>query len=46
MTEWKDYRMPNWQQVRTAMRIPLIIDGRNVFDREVLEGFTYLRIGS
>jgi len=46
VTEWKDYRMPNWQQVRTAMRIPLIIDGRNVFDREVLEGFTYLRIGS
>ncbi|MFC2411374.1 MAG: UDP-glucose dehydrogenase family protein [Bacteroides sp.] len=45
VTEWKDYRMPNWQQVRTAMRIPLIIDGRNVFDREVLEGFTYLRIG-
>lgn len=46
VTEWKDYRMPNWQQVRTAMRIPLIIDGRNVFDREALEGFTYLRIGS
>lgn len=45
VTEWKDYRMPNWQQVRTAMRIPLIIDGRNVFDREALEGFTYLRIG-
>lgn len=45
VTEWKDYRMPNWQQVRTAMRIPLIIDGRNVFDRKVLEGFTYLRIG-
>ena len=46
VTEWKDYRMPNWQQVRTALRIPLIIDGRNVFDREALEGFTYLRIGS
>lgn len=46
VTEWKDYRMPNWQQVHAAMRIPLIIDGRNVFDREALEGFTYLRIGS
>lgn len=46
VTEWKDYRMPNWRQVRTAMRIPLIIDGRNVFDHEALEGFTYLRIGS
>jgi len=27
------------------MPIPPIIDGRNVFDREALEGFTYLRIG-
>jgi len=45
ITEWKEYRMPDWQKIRTLMRTPLLIDGRGVFDKNDLEGITYLRIG-
>jgi len=45
VTEWKEYRMPDWQRVRSLMRTPLLIDGRGVFDKTALEGITYLRIG-
>ena len=45
VTEWKEYRMPDWQKVRSLMKIPLLIDGRGVFDKIALEGITYLRIG-
>lgn len=45
VTEWKEYRMPNWEVIRRAMRTPLLIDGRNVFEPSDLTGFTYMRIG-
>ena len=45
VTEWKEYRMPDWQRVRSLMRHPLLIDGRGVFDKTALEGIIYLRIG-
>ncbi|MRR22557.1 UDP-glucose/GDP-mannose dehydrogenase family protein [bacterium] len=45
VTEWKEYRMPDWQKVRSLMRYPLLIDGRGVFNKADLEGFSYLRIG-
>ncbi len=45
VTEWKEYRMPDWQKVKSLMRRPLLIDGRGVFDKTDLEGITYLRIG-
>jgi len=45
VTEWKEYRMPDWQKVRTLMKTPLLIDGRGVFDKTELQGITYLRIG-
>ena len=45
VTEWKEYRMPDWQKVKSLMRHPLLIDGRGVFDKTSLEGITYLRIG-
>lgn len=45
VTEWKEYRMPEWHKVRSLMRTPLLIDGRGVFDKTALEGITYLRIG-
>jgi UDPglucose 6-dehydrogenase len=45
VTEWKEYRMPDWQKVKSLMRHPLLIDGRGVFDKTALEGITYLRIG-
>jgi UDPglucose 6-dehydrogenase len=45
VTEWKEYRMPDWQKVRSLMKHPLLIDGRGVFDKTALEGIIYLRIG-
>lgn len=47
MTEWPEYWSPDYLKLVEEMRTPLIIDGRNIFDREALEmfGFTYLGIG-
>lgn len=45
ITEWKEYRMPDWQKVKSLMHNSLLIDGRGVFDKANLEGITYLRIG-
>lgn len=47
ITEWKEFRLPNWRVVARAMRNPLLIDGRNIYDRKEVEaeGFTYLAIG-
>lgn len=46
VTEWKEFRMPNWEVIKRSMKqAPLIIDGRNVFNEETLVGFKYLGIG-
>jgi len=45
VTEWKEYRMPDWEKIRELMKTPLLIDGRGVFDKTELQGITYLRIG-
>lgn len=45
VTEWKEFRMPDWQKVRSLMKIPLLIDGRGVFNKTDLEGITCLKIG-
>ena len=47
LTEWKEFRLPGWGVIRKAMRRPLVIDGRNIFDIEELEEneFEYHCIG-
>lgn len=47
LTEWKEFRLPTWQVIKKAMKRPLVIDGRNIFDAEELEenGFEYHCIG-
>ena len=47
LTEWRQFRIPAWQTVKSLMKTPLIIDGRNVYDGDELEelGFTYYCIG-
>ena len=47
LTEWKQFRLPNWQVVKRVMSNPLIIDGRNIYDSEELLslGFDYFCIG-
>ena len=47
LTEWKEFRLPTWGVIKKAMRRPLVIDGRNIFDIEELEEnqFEYHCIG-
>lgn len=46
ITEWKEFRMPNWNIIQRSMRKALIIDGRNVYSHSDLEGFDYINIGN
>lgn len=46
VTEWKEFRMPNWQVIKRSLKPhAVLIDGRNVFDKNEIEGVAYLRIG-
>lgn len=47
MTEWKEFRVPNWSRISHLMRTLLVLDGRNIYDRADVErfGFTYYGIG-
>ena len=47
LTEWKEFRLPTWGVIGKAMKRPLVIDGRNIFDSEELieYGFEYHCIG-
>lgn len=47
ITEWKQMRVPSWNVMRRVMRRPIMVDGRNIYDREEAEseGFRYLAIG-
>lgn len=47
ITEWKEFRMPSWQVIRRTMRGNLVLDGRNIYDRQELtaHGFDYQGIG-
>ena len=47
MTEWRQFRMPSWNVVKKVMNGNVIVDGRNIYDRQELEeqGFVYTRIG-
>ncbi len=47
LTEWKQFRLPDWEHVRKEMKGNIIVDGRNIYDgKELAEyGFIYSRIG-
>ena len=47
VTEWKEFRMPSWGVIKKTMKSSLIIDGRNIYDKqEMMEmGFDYDPIG-
>jgi len=46
-TEWKEFRLPNWQILKKIMRSHVVVDGRNIYNRADLEsqGFGYKGIG-
>lgn len=47
VTEWKEFRIPSWGIIMKSMHNPLILDGRNIYDRKELNnlGFEYHCIG-
>ncbi|KJS75163.1 MAG: UDP-glucose/GDP-mannose dehydrogenase family protein [Serpentinimonas sp.] len=47
LTEWKCFQNPDFTRVRALLRQPLILDGRNLYDPQLLEqhGLAYLGIG-
>jgi UDPglucose 6-dehydrogenase len=47
VTEWNEFREPDFAKMRKAMKTPLIFDGRNIYSREVMRthGFQYFSIG-
>ncbi len=46
-TEWSAFRSPDWERLRGLMRLPVLFDGRNVWDaaRARAAGFTYYGVG-
>ena len=47
VTEWSEFRNPDWQRLETALRHPAIFDGRNVYDLDKMATlpFYYESIG-
>ena len=47
VTDWNAYRTPDFARVKAALKSPVIVDGRNLYDPAKLRalGFTYASIG-
>ena len=47
VTEWKPFRHPDFERIKSLMKTPVVFDGRNQYDRDVLResGFEYVGVG-
>lgn len=47
VTEWKEFRSPDFQAIKSRLKAPIIFDGRNIFDLgdDGLNGIEYFGIG-
>jgi UDPglucose 6-dehydrogenase len=47
MTEWPEFRLPDWDEIKKRMKEPTVFDGRNIYEPATLreKGFTYVGIG-
>jgi UDPglucose 6-dehydrogenase len=47
VTDWNEFRRPDFTRMKQLLKRPLIFDGRNLYDPDVMRqhGFTYLPIG-
>jgi UDPglucose 6-dehydrogenase len=47
VTEWHEFREPDWTRIKKLLRTPVIFDGRNIYNPEQLRGlgFTYYSMG-
>ncbi|WP_425618748.1 UDP-glucose/GDP-mannose dehydrogenase family protein [Anatilimnocola sp. NA78] len=46
-TEWGDFRNPNFEEMKRRMKLPIIFDGRNLYEPDTMReyGFVYHSIG-
>jgi UDPglucose 6-dehydrogenase len=47
ITEWNEFRAPDFDRIKLALKAPVVFDGRNIYDLETMadSGFTYYSIG-
>jgi UDPglucose 6-dehydrogenase len=47
LTEWKEFRSPDFEEIKKRLKSPIIFDGRNQYNRDTLlkNGFEYYQIG-
>jgi UDPglucose 6-dehydrogenase len=47
VTEWQEFRSPDFEHIKTVLRTPVIFDGRNLYDPDQMAkaGFSYYAIG-
>ncbi len=47
ITEWNEFRRPNFRRIKELLKNPVIFDGRNIYDPAEMKklGFTYYSIG-
>jgi UDPglucose 6-dehydrogenase len=47
VTEWNEFREPDFDRIRKLLRHPVVFDGRNIYNPETLKelGFTYFGVG-
>jgi len=47
VTEWKEFRSPDFDAIKKALKSPVIFDGRNLYDPQLVRGmgFEYMAIG-
>jgi UDPglucose 6-dehydrogenase len=47
VTDWNEYRHPDFGRIKAALRKPIVIDGRNLYNHEKMAsmGFTYDSVG-
>jgi UDPglucose 6-dehydrogenase len=47
VTEWKEFRCPDFDQIKACLKAPVIFDGRNLYEPKSVRsyGFDYFSIG-
>ena len=47
VTDWNQFRNPDFGRMRRLLKVPLVFDGRNLYDPELVRsaGFEYFPIG-
>lgn len=47
LTDWKEFRIPDFEELKTQLKQPVIFDGRNQYDDKMMQekGFEYFQIG-